>query len=77
MSSSASDERLRLALHQLLVNSDLRKLANQAMLVRELFSDFRFERKFIHAVEMLQITMHVLVMALLGDGIRNIHSCKP
>ena len=54
MSGSASDEDWRLVLHQLLVNSDMRKnLANQAILVRESFSDFRLERKFIHAVEVL------------------------
>ena len=54
MSGSASVEDWRLVLHQLLINSDLRnKLANKAMLVREIFSDFRLERKFIHAVEMV------------------------
>ena len=54
MSGSASDEDWRLVLHQLLLNSDMRKnLANQAILVREIFSDFRLERKFIHAVEVL------------------------
>ena len=54
MSGSASVEDWRLVLHQLLINSDLRnKLANQALLVREIFSDFRLERKFIHAVEMV------------------------
>ena len=54
MSGSASDEDWRLVLHKLLVNSDMRKnLANQAILVREIFSDFRLERKFIHAVEEL------------------------
>lgn len=54
MSGSASVEDWRLVLHQLLVNSNLRKkLANRAILVREIFSDFRLERKFIHAVDMV------------------------